>query len=235
MKYKFRTISIFYFITTLLIIIPIIGVTVSKLTVITEPYPILILAVLTFVISYLIAIKLTLGEAQIVLSNKKVEFLWIKKPILTSQNNESVDIENIESWKYRVEFQYSYFKIYNPSEVITIMRLPNWNGEEDDFDNFLFTFKKRIEKLNKKRGNRITKNLTNDENEKLIIDKEEEHYKSNIAKFFFFIYLICIVFGAIYVYNNWNTGKINIGIVLFGVLGCIFYISKYKKPKNKES
>ena len=70
------------------------------------------------------------------------------------QKNESVNIEDIESWKYRTEFQYSYFKIYNPSEVITVMQLPYWNPEKDDFGNFLFTFKKRIENLNKKRKKR---------------------------------------------------------------------------------
>jgi chaperonin cofactor prefoldin len=34
------------------------------------------------------------------------------------------------------------------------MRLPNWNPEKDDFDTFLFTFKRRIENLNKKREKR---------------------------------------------------------------------------------
>ncbi|TXD47383.1 MULTISPECIES: hypothetical protein [unclassified Polaribacter] len=76
-----------------------------------ESFPAFLFTISTFITSYLIAYKLTLGKVKITLSNKKVEFLWIKKPILTFQNNESVDIENIESWKYRDEFRYSYFKI----------------------------------------------------------------------------------------------------------------------------
>ena len=104
-----------------------------------ESFPAFLFTVSTFIITYVIACKLTFGKAQITLSNKKVEFLWVEKPILTMQKNESVNIEDIESWKYRTEFQYSYFKIYNPSEVITVMRLPYWNPEKDDFDNFLFS------------------------------------------------------------------------------------------------
>ena len=119
-----------------------------------EFFPGFIFISLTFIISYLIASKLTLGKAQITLSKKKVEFLWIKKPILTMQNNESVNIDEVESWELRTEFQYSYFKIYNTSDINTIMRLPNWNPEKDDFDTFLFTFKRRIENLNKKREKR---------------------------------------------------------------------------------
>jgi hypothetical protein len=154
MEYKFRTISISYFITILLTLILVIGITGIELIGIIESFPGFIFTILTFIISYLIAFKLTLGKAHITLSKKKVEFLWIKKPILTMQNNESVNIDEIESWEFRTEFQSSYFKIYNPSNIITIMRLPNWNPEKDDFDNFLFTFKRRIENLNKKREKR---------------------------------------------------------------------------------
>jgi hypothetical protein len=157
MEYRFRTISIFYFITILLTLILVIGITGMKLVGIMESFPAFLFTISTFIISYLFASKLTFGKAQITLSNKKVEFLWVEKPILTMQKNESVNIEDIESWKYRTEFQYSYFKIYNPSEVITVMRLPYW-----------------------------------------------------------------------------NPGKTNIGIVISGILGCIFYINKYRKSGNEK-
>ena len=159
----------------------------------------------------------------------------MKKPILTFQNNESVEMDKIESWKFTTEFQYSYFKIYNPSDIITISRLPNWNPEKDDFDNFLFTFKKIIEKLNKKREKEIeniNKDKLRNENTKLIVDRETKYYKSNISKILFFVYIICGILGTNYVYNNWNTGKTNIGLAISGILGCIFYISKYKKNRG---
>ena len=237
MEYKFRTISIFYFITILLTLILIIGITGMKLVGIMDSIPAFLFAILTFIISYLVASKLTFGKAQITLSNKKVEFLWLEKPILTMQKNESVNIEDIESWKYRTEFQYSYFKIYNPSEVITVMRLPNWNPEKDEFENFLFTFKKRIENLNKKRKRRtenLNVNKIIDTKNELIIDREEKHYKSNIGKIFFFIYIISGVLGIKYVYNNWNTGNTNIGIIIFGILGCLFYIRNYRNLGNNK-
>ncbi|TXD47855.1 MULTISPECIES: hypothetical protein [unclassified Polaribacter] len=117
------------------------------------------------------------------------------------------------------------------------MRLPNWNPEKDEFDNFLFAFKKRIENLNKKRKKRTKKldeNKIKDGKNELIIDKEAEHYKSNIGKILFFIYIFSGILGIKYVYNNWNTGKTNIGIVIFGIIGCIFYINKYKKFGNNK-
>jgi hypothetical protein len=83
MEYKFRTISISYFITILLTLILVIGITGIELIGIIESFPGFIFTILTFIISYLIAFKLTLGKADITLSKKKVEFLWIKKPILT--------------------------------------------------------------------------------------------------------------------------------------------------------
>ena len=235
MKYKFRTISIFHFITLLLTLILIIGITGKSLFGIMESFFVVIFTIFTFITSYLIAYKLTIGKVEITLSNKKVEFLWMKKPILTFQNNESVEMDKIESWKFTTEFQYSYFKIYNPSDIITISRLPNWNPEKDDFDNFLFTFKKIIEKLNKKREKEIeniNKDKLRNENTKLIVDRETKYYKSNISKILFFVYIICGILGTNYVYNNWNTGKTNIGLAISGILGCIFYISKYKKNRG---
>ena len=220
-----------------MILITTIGIVGIKLLGIIEPFFAFLFTISTFITSYLIAYKLTIGKGEITLSNKKIEFIWLKKPILTFQKNESVEIENIESWKYRTEFQYSYFKIYNPQEIITIMRLPNWNPEKDEFENFLFTFKKRIENLNEKRKRR-TKNLNEskikEEKNELIIDKEEEHYKSNFGKILFFIYIFSGVLGIKYVYNNWNSGKSNIGIIIFGILGCIFYIRKYRKLGNEK-
>ena len=237
MKYKFRTISIFYFIITFLTLILIIGITGMKLLGILESFYAFLFTIFTFVTSYLISYKLTLGIAEITLTNKELVFVWIKKPILRFQNNESIKIEDIKSWKYRAEFQYNYFKIYNPSEIITVMRLPNWSPEKDDFDNFLFTFKKRIENLNKKREKKVEKlkkDEVKDEKNELIIDKEAEYNKSNIAKILFFVYIFSGILGAKYVFNNWNTGKTNIGIAIFGILGCIFYISKYRNfGKNK--
>ena len=239
MEYKFRTISIFYFITILLTLILVIGITGMKLVGIMESFPAFLFTISTFIISYLIASKLTFGKAQITLSNKKVEFLWVEKPILTMQKNESVNIEDIESWKYRTEFQYSYFKIYNPSEVITVMRLPYWNPEKDDFGNFLLTFKKRIENLNKKRIKRIEvldkKRISKIENKlineqpKVIRDKEKDFQNSNISKFLFYVYIMFGIMGVYYVFKNWNTGKTNLGIMLYCVSGCIFYIRKPKK------
>ena len=194
-------------------------------------------SILAILFSYFISLKLTIGRVQINLTNKDIEYLWLKKPFFTFQNNESIKIESIKSWKYRDEFQYSYFKIYNPSESITIMRLPNWSPEKDEFDNFLFTFKKRIDNLNKKREKRaeyLDKKEVKDEKNELIIDKEAEHYKSNIAKILFFVYVFSGVLGAKYVFNNWNTGKTNIGMAIFGILGCIFYISKYRNLGNNK-
>ena len=236
MKYKFRTISIFYFFTLLLTLILIIGFIGMSFFEVMESFFAVIFTIFTFTTSYLIAYNLTLGKAQIILSNKKVEFLWIKKPILTFQKNESVNIEDIESWKYRTELPYSYFKIYNPSEVITVMRLQNWNPEKDDFDNFLFTFKKRIENLNKKRievldKKRISKigNKLINEQPKVIRDKEKDFQNSNISKFLFYVYIMIGIIGVYYVFKNWNTGKTNLGIMLYCVSGCIFYIRKPKK------
>ena len=232
MKYEFRTISIFYFIATFGVLTSSIGYVVTSIFGVLETVFAIIFAVTLFIVSYLISSKLTLGIAQITLSNKKIDFFWIKKPILTFQNNVSVDMDKIESWKFRTEFQYSYLKIYNPSDIITIMRLPNWSPDKDDFNSFRIAFKKRIENLNEKRKRRtesFEKNKIKDEKKELIVDKEAEHYKSNIAKILFFVYILCMILGAKYVYNNWNTGKTNIGIVISGILGCIFYINKYKK------
>jgi len=244
MKYRFRTISIFYFITLLLSLILIIGITGMSLFGIMETFFASIFTVSTFVTSYLIAYKLTIGKVEITLSNKKVEFLWVKKPILTFQNNESIEFDEIESWKFRTEFQYSYFKIYNPLDIITIMRLPNWSLDEDDFNSFRFAFKKRIENLNKKREKRIEildkKRMSKIEDElineqpKVIRDKESDFYNSNISKVLFYVYIICGILGAQYAFNNWNTGKTNIGLAISGVLGCIFYINKHKKFGNKK-
>ena len=237
MKYKFRTISIFYFIISLLTLILIIGITGMKLLGILESFYAFIFTIFTFITSYLISYKLTLGIAEITLTNKELVFVWVKKPMLRFQKNESIKIEDIKSWKYRAEFQYNYFKIYNPSEIITVMRLPNWNPEKDDFDNFLFTFKKRIESLNKKRKKRtenLEKNKIENGKNELIINKETEHYKSNVGKILFLIYIFSGILGIKYVYNNWNTGKTNIGLVIFGIIGCIFYINKYKKLENNK-
>jgi hypothetical protein len=237
MEYKFRTISIFYFITIFLILILFIGITGMELIGIMESFPAFLFTISTFIISYLIASKLTLGKAQMSLSKKKVEFLWIKKPTLTMQKNESINIDEIKSWEFRTELQYTYFKIYNPSEIITVTRLSSWNPEKDEFDNFLCAFQKIIGNLNKKRKKRaesIDRNKVEIAKSEIIIDKEEAHYKSNIGKILFLIYIFSGISGIKYVYNNWNTGIANVGIVIFGILGCIFYINKYSKLGNKK-
>ena len=195
-----------------------------------ESFYAFLFTVFTFITSYLISYKLTLGMAEITLTNKELDFVWKKKPILRFQNNQSIKIKDITSWKYRAEFQYNYFKIYNPSKIITVMRLPNWSPEKDDFENFYFTFKKRIENLNKKREKKVETH----KKKEFIIDKEAEYNRSNISKVLFFIYIFSGILGAKYVFNNWNSGKTNIGIVIFGILGCIFYISKYKKLGNNK-
>ena len=73
-----------------------------------------------------------------------------------------------------LNFNISVFKICNTSNIITIMRLPNWNPEKDDFDNFLFTFKRRIENLNtkgEKSAQNFKKNEAKNEKVELIINK----------------------------------------------------------------
>ena len=107
MEYKFRTISIFYFITILLTLILVIGITGMKLVGIMESIPAFLFTFSTFIISYLIASKLTFGKAQITLSNKKVEFLWVEKPILTIQKNESVNIEDLQSFRSYYSYETS--------------------------------------------------------------------------------------------------------------------------------
>jgi len=99
----------------------------------------------TLVVCYKITCKLTIGWVRLTMSKRDLEFIWIKKPLLTFQNNESIDFEKIESWRYRNEFQYSYFKIYEKSYTpITIMRFANWDTSKDDFYSFLVAFERTL-------------------------------------------------------------------------------------------
>ncbi|AMC10246.1 hypothetical protein Lupro_02805 [Lutibacter profundi] len=170
---------------------------------------------------------MTLGKVQVTLTTKKIDYLWIQKPLFTFQNNESIDIESIKSWKYQTEFQYSFFKIYNPADIITIMRLPNWSPEKDDFDNFLFAFKKRIERINNKRDIKTNKNNINQNKKNKINDKEVDFYKSKGAKLLLYIYFLTIIMALFYVYQNWNNNESNTIFMIYGISGCIFLIQKH--------
>jgi len=227
MKYEFKTISIFYFIITLGIFITTIGYLGLKVFGIMNSFIAILFVVFTFSISYLISYNLTLGKVQVTLTNKKIDYLWLQKPLLTFQNNESIDIENITSWKYQTEFQYSFFKIYNPADIITIMRLSNWSPEKDDFDNFLFAFKKRIERINKKRIIHKDKNKINENQNRKIKDKEVEFYNSKRAKVLFYVYVLTGLMGSFHLFNNWNNKQTNIGLMIYLLIGCSFYIHKY--------
>ena len=122
----------------------------------------------TLVICYKITCKLTIGWVRLTMSKRDLEFIWTKKPLLTFQNNESIDFEKIESWRYRNEFQYSYFKIYEKSYTpITIMRFSNWDTSKDDFYSFLVAFEKRIERVNSKRQRSINNNNKREQSSKL--------------------------------------------------------------------
>lgn len=235
MKYKIRTISFFHFILMIFIILLFIITFLTTFFGIKDSIFAYFISASICIITYLIAYKLTYGEAQVILTKKKLEFFWIKKPLLTYQKNQSINLEDIESWQYRNEFQYSYFKIFNPSNIITITRLAHWSSKKDGFDNFRFAFKKRIENINKKRKEIIiheAKIEWQKEIPKQIRDKEKDFYDSSFSKFLFYTYIIFGIIGATYVYNNWNTGKTNIGIIIFGIIGCLFYINNYKKRNN---
>lgn len=250
MKYEFKTVSIFYFTTTFLVVfVGIVYTTMSTIGKLDSSFFSFVFAVIILIVSYWIAYKLTIGQTQITLSKKTIDFFWMKKPILSFQNSVSIDMEKIESWKYRHELQYSYFKIYGYDIDITIMRLSSWVTNNDDFHSFIVAFEKRIEKINKKREKGIERNnkriqirvenksqsIVEDEQPKLIRDRELDFYNSNLSKILFMVYVVSGVMGVFYLFKNWNTGKPSLGIIVYGVIGSLFYFnSHYNRKKNKK-
>lgn len=250
-QYKIKTVSIFSFVSTFGILLILNVYFVIKVFGKLESQLLSTMVVIgTFLICYKIASKLTIGWVRLTMSKRGLEFIWIKKPLLTFQKNESVDFDKIESWRYRNEFQYSYLKIHEKSYTpITIMRFPNWDTSKDDFYSFLVAFEKRIERVNEKRQRSIISNnkgaqasklntlQENRENPRprLVRDNEDEFFKSNLSKILLFFYVLVGLLGLYYIVNNWNTGKSNLLLLMYGVLGCVFYIkSHYQKVKKKE-
>ena len=66
-----------------------------------------------FLISiYYVSFKLTTGISEIKLTNKTVEFNWIKKPLLTFQKNTIISLKDIENWKFRQRLCKIHFILY---------------------------------------------------------------------------------------------------------------------------
>ncbi|RRO22417.1 hypothetical protein [Flavobacteriaceae bacterium 14752] len=174
---------------------------------------------------------MTSGIAEIELTKREIEFNWLKKPILKSQDNLKFDLYEIDSWNIQREFHYNTLNISSNFSSISISRFPEWRNDRDDYQSFLNSFTQRIKSINKKRIKRNEKSNRKVNIKKPIKDQEAIFNSSNKPKILLGVYSIVTILGIFYIYNNWNTGKSNLGIVIVGLIGCIFYIRKYIKSK----
>jgi hypothetical protein len=123
---------------------------------------------------YWISVKLTSGIAEITLSKEHLEFEWLNKPILKSQDNHKIDLYEIDSWSFSIEYHYNSLDINCHSSSISISRFPEWGHNKDDFQSFISSFSHKIESINKKKLERNKRNDRSDQkvdNEKLIRDQ----------------------------------------------------------------
>ena len=186
---------------------------------------------------YWISVKLTSGIAEIEVTKREIEFNWFKKPIIKSQDNLKFDLYEIDSWNIQREFHYDTLDINSNFSTISISRFPEWKNDKDDYQSFINSFSSKIRSINKKKLKRNKRNDRSDQKvdiEKPIRDQETVFNSSNMNKILLGVYIIVMILGVFYVYNNWNTGKSNIGIVIAGLIGCVFYIRKYRKKQNKK-
>jgi len=232
MKYKIRTISIFHFVFAFMTIILSFAYIASKIDEKPDELIAYLIATILIFIIYWISVKLTSGIAEITLSKKHIEFNWLKKPLLKSQDNHHFDLDEIDNWNFQREFHYDSLDINCHSSSISISRLPEWGHNKDDFHSFINSFSQKIERINKKRLKNIQKNKKSEQKEdrkEPIKDQEAIFNSSNTPKILLVIYIILMILGVFHVYNNWNTGTSNILMVIAGISGCIYYIRKYRK------
>ncbi|GGE23042.1 hypothetical protein GCM10010831_24930 [Psychroflexus salis] len=196
-----------------------------------------ITATLIIIGIYWISVKLTSGIAEIELTKREIEFNWLKKPILKSQDNLKFDLYEIDSWNIQREFHYDTLNISSNFSSMTISRFPEWRNDKDDYQSFINSFSNKIGSINKKKLKRNKRNEKSNQkvdDEKLIVDQEKVFKSSNLPKILLGVYIIVMILGVFYVYNNWNTGKSNILIVIAGLSGCIYYIKKYRQNRNQK-
>ncbi|MBJ97841.1 hypothetical protein [Mesonia oceanica] len=237
-KYKVRTISVFHFVLAFITLILSCAFIVSKIqeTINEKPNELIVFLFFAFLIFgiYWVSVKLTSGIAEITLTKRKIEFKWLKKPILKSQDDLSFDLNEIDSWNIQREFHYDTLDINSKFSSISISRFPEWRNDKDDYQSFINTFTQKIGSINKKRLKKIKRNIKSDQkevNEKPIRDQEAIFNSSIKPKILLGVYIFVMILGVFYVYNNWNTGKSNIGIVIVGLIGCSYYIKKYRNKK----
>ena len=148
MKYNIKSTSVFFFIVIFMSLSFSISYLIINIFGIIESNLVAGIVSVAFLISiYYVSFKLTTGISEIKLTNKTVEFNWIKKPLLTFQKNTIISLKDIENWKFRTEFHFDYIKIQNSSNEIVIIKLHPWNQKKDNFYDFLYAYKNRIKKI----------------------------------------------------------------------------------------
>ena len=187
---------------------------------------------------YLLASFMTKGKAEIKLSDNEIEFLWLKRPIITTQTNQIIKITDIDSWKYRQERYYNYFIIHSKkSENMILYRDSTWDDEKDDFGSFLKKFKTLIDNHNNgvfSTGESEVTNLKINSSKAKIIDEEDEFYKSRFSSFLFYLYILTIIFGVVGLIIKWDSLSISqTFFIISGILSCFFLINRHKRMKNK--
>lgn len=187
---------------------------------------------------YLLASFMTKGKAEIKLSDNEIEFLWLKRPIITTQTNQIIKITDIDSWKYRQERYYNYFIIRSKkSENMILYRDSTWNDEKDDFGSFLKNFATVIDNYNNGIFSIDESRMTNPEiiaSKTIIIDEEKVFYKTGGATFLLYVYVLAIIFGTVSLITKWDSFSLTqLSIIISSISGCLYLIIRHIRMKNK--
>ncbi|WP_127845293.1 hypothetical protein [Psychroflexus aestuariivivens] len=155
MKYKIRTISVTLFVFTFITILLSFSYVAYNFKEVIDikayEFIVFITATLLIIGIYWISVKLTSGIAEIELTKREIEFNWLKKPILKSQDNLKFDLYKIDSWNIQREFHYDTLNISSNFSSMTISRFPEWRDDKDDYQSFINSFSNKIKSINKKK------------------------------------------------------------------------------------
>lgn len=177
------------------------------------------------------------GTAEVKLSNNEIEFLWLKRPIITTQSNQTIKFADIDSWIYRQEYYYNYFIIRSKkSENMILYRDSTWNDEKDDFGSFLKNFATVIDNYNNGIFSIDESRITNPEiiASKTIIDEEKVFYKTGGVTFLQYVYVLAIIFGTVSLITKWDSFSLTqLSIIISSISGCLYLIIRHIRMKNK--
>lgn len=187
---------------------------------------------------YLIASFMAKGIAEVNLSNNQIEFTWLKRPIITTQSNQTIKVEDIDTWRFRKEYYYNYFIIHSKkSDNMILYRDSTWDDEKDDFASFLREFKLLIDNYNNGVFSReeldVIDPKMNSSNAEITND-ESEFYKSRGSSFLFYFYILAIIMGIVGLITKWDQLSVSQNLLIIsGILGCIFLINRHIRFKKK--